>query len=129
MNITLPTMYHGTSRRSWRLDEENLPLHLTQNREDAVDYANESRDNWLLDYSEADHPDGSFDAIIVEFTQQALESLLSSGRIRLAPTQGCEQLRGVKDWKKAFDEEGALRLEGFENSMKTLGVITAATTA
>lgn len=120
-------MYHGTSRKSWLQDETGLALHLTQDRGAALSYANESRENWLLDFNECDFPTGTFDAIVVEFTESVLASLVETGRVKLAPTQGCEELRGIKDWQQGFAQDGALRIEGFENGMKSRGVITAAT--
>jgi hypothetical protein len=119
MTDALPAMFHGTTRKSWARDETGLALHITSDLEAARDYARESRANWLLDVP--DSPE--IDAIVIEFSAQTLAELVSSGAVRLMPTQGDEELRKITDWRKGFAATSAVRLEGFENSMKGRGVI------
>lgn len=115
----LPVMYHGTTRKSWAQAETGLALHITRDLEAARDYARESRENWLLDCQ--DSPE--LDAIVIEFSAQTLADWVTSGAVRLMPTQGDEELRRLTDWRAGFAASGAVRLEGFENSMKARGLV------
>jgi len=126
VNMKIPVMYHGTSLASWQRDEMGIPLHLTGNRNDAIDYSKDSVENWLLDFKDGEAPPACQQGIVVEFTPEKIEAWVAAGLVRLRPTLGWEEHSGNKSWEAGFSAEGAFRVNGFSNDMKPDGRITPA---
>ena len=123
----LPVLYHGTSRHACLQNEDGLPLHLTSDRESAIDYAKDRVESDAQDYDEGEAPADWLEPVLVEFSPHLIGDWVRSGMIQIRPTAGFEELEQPEDptdWVTAFKQQGALRLEGFSNAMKPMGMVT-----
>ena len=117
-------VYHGTTLKAWRADNDGGDLHVATSFEGADSFAEHAAESEAVDVEEAGgDPETEVDPVVVEFDLADLERLRDAGEGEFGADQAWWERHGDNEWRNSLDATGCFAVEGFPDARKDLGRI------